>query len=106
MATSFLPDAEHRPLIFGHRGAPQQTGEQNTLGSLASALRAGANAVEGDLRFAGDGTLFLHHDHYAQAAAGSRGRPPELLSSVERAELDLPDFGRLWRCCEIGPDED
>ncbi len=91
MARSFLPDAEHKPLIFGHRGAPQQTGEQNTLASLESALRSGADAVEADVRRAHDGLLFLHHDHYAgQAGAGKT--PAEQLSSAERAELDLPDL--------------
>ncbi len=48
-------------LKIGHRGASAYETE-NTLDSFARAIELGVNAVEFDVRQAGDGTLILSHD--------------------------------------------
>lgn len=48
-------------LLLGHRGMGVGPGE-NTLGSLAEAVRLGADGVELDVRRTADGALALHHD--------------------------------------------
>lgn len=54
--------AEFRSLeIIGHRGA-RDLGPENTLQGIASAFRAGANAVEFDVNFTSDERLVLLHD--------------------------------------------
>ncbi|MHB1446019.1 MAG: glycerophosphodiester phosphodiesterase [Acidimicrobiales bacterium] len=49
------------PTLLGHRGMGVGPGE-NTLASLADAIRAGADGVECDVRRTADGALALHHD--------------------------------------------
>ena len=48
-------------LILGHRGNPLVLRE-NTLASIESALQAGADGFETDLRSLADGTVVLFHD--------------------------------------------
>lgn len=62
-ATRTAPDVRPagRPAVIGHRGAPYAHRE-NTLASLRSALEAGADAVEIDVRLTRDGTPVLLHD--------------------------------------------
>jgi glycerophosphoryl diester phosphodiesterase len=57
-----MDNAQHRPpLAVAHRGDPYRYRE-NTLPSLRSALRAGADAVEIDVRTTLDGVPVLLHD--------------------------------------------
>ncbi len=50
-----------RPKIIAHRGVAGQYPE-NTLPAFAAAIDAGADGVEFDVRFTGDGQLIVHHD--------------------------------------------
>lgn len=50
-----------RPTIVGHRGAPALAPE-NTIAGIDAAVRAGADAVELDVRRGRDGSLVLAHD--------------------------------------------
>ena len=50
-----------RPLIFGHRGAPEFAVE-NTLPSFRLALEYGADGIELDVRTTADNVLIVHHD--------------------------------------------
>ncbi len=56
-------DGRGRPgfLVIGHHGSPNDSAE-NTIPSLAAAMRAGANAVEPDLCVTQDDVLVLWHD--------------------------------------------
>lgn len=58
-------------LIIGHRGAPNQACE-NTLESLAKAVRLGANALEFDVSMTQDGHLVLWHDAVPSIENGLR----------------------------------
>lgn len=103
-----------RPAVIGHRGDPYAHRE-NTLASLRSALEAGADAVEIDVRLTGDGTpVLLHdatlkrlwgHDHplaaltFAEVTEVTAGGVPTLRDALAltagypaaRALVDLPD---------------
>jgi glycerophosphoryl diester phosphodiesterase len=61
MAATFLPAAQ-RPLLVAHRGLAVDGAADNTLAAYEHALRAGADAVECDLRLGNDGALILFHD--------------------------------------------
>ncbi|MHB1629538.1 MAG: glycerophosphodiester phosphodiesterase [Bacilli bacterium] len=50
-----------RPKIIAHRGVTGRYPE-NTLPAFAAAIEAGADGVEFDVRFTGDGQLVVHHD--------------------------------------------
>lgn len=50
-----------RPALLGHRGMGSGPGE-NTLESLAEAVRRGTDGIETDVRRTADGALVLHHD--------------------------------------------
>jgi glycerophosphoryl diester phosphodiesterase len=56
-----MPNPFPRLLILGHRGAPEEAPE-NTLESLALAVRQGADGVELDVRPSADGTPVVIHD--------------------------------------------
>ncbi|MFD9127119.1 glycerophosphodiester phosphodiesterase [Kitasatospora sp. NPDC059571] len=75
-----------RPLAVAHRGDPYRHRE-NTLPSIASALAAGADAVEVDVRLTRDGVPVLLHDPTLERLWGD---PRE----VRRLTLDrLADIG-------------
>ncbi|WP_156726874.1 glycerophosphodiester phosphodiesterase [Streptomyces apocyni] len=65
----------------GHRGAPYRVRE-NTLASLRSALAAGADAVEIDVRLTRDGVPVLLHDTTLKRLWG-HDRPLDQLSAAE-----------------------
>lgn len=66
-----------RLLLLGHRGAPEEALE-NTLESLARALRDGADGVELDVRAAADGTPVVIHDATLERTYGIGGTIAEL----------------------------
>ncbi|MER7959008.1 glycerophosphodiester phosphodiesterase [Streptomyces sp. NPDC096030] len=68
--------------VVGHRGDPYRVRE-NTLASIVSAIEAGADAVEVDVRLTADGVPVLLHDDTLKRLWG-HDRP---LSSVSLAEL-------------------
>jgi glycerophosphoryl diester phosphodiesterase len=80
-----------RPFIIAHRGAPEYIRE-NTLASIALALRLGAGMVEIDVRRTKDGVLVVHHE---DRIAGM-SRPIEALTwpavrpKIQEAGLPTP----------------
>ncbi|WP_067967829.1 glycerophosphodiester phosphodiesterase [Nocardiopsis trehalosi] len=67
--------------VIGHRGAGRGTvggHRENTAGSYAAAVRAGADWIEVDVRRTADGVLVVHHD-----AALADGRPVVDLPAAE-----------------------
>ncbi|MFP3992542.1 glycerophosphodiester phosphodiesterase [Streptomyces sp. E11-3] len=71
----------HSVTAVGHRGDPYRVRE-NTLDSLRSALAAGADAVEVDVRLTRDGVPVLLHDATLKRLWG-HDRPLDQLSAVE-----------------------
>jgi glycerophosphoryl diester phosphodiesterase len=71
--------------VIGHRGDPYVRRE-NTLVSLRSALEAGADAVEIDVRITSDGTPVLLHDATLERLWG-HDRPLPALTYAEVREL-------------------
>lgn len=75
-----------KPLIVAHRGDVAHVPE-NTLAAFASAIQAGADAIELDVQSSIDGEVFVFHDLYlgrtvaGQAAFGS-------LTAAQIRELD------------------
>ncbi len=51
----------HKPLIIGHRGAPN-TAPENTFESFDNAFALGADGIELDVRFGDGGSLVIKHD--------------------------------------------
>jgi len=82
-----LPAAGVRPVVqlVAHRGFAAEAPE-NTLAAVAHAAAAGANAVEVDVRAAGDGTPVLHHDATLDRCTDAAGRvddhDPDALAAV------------------------
>jgi len=71
-----------RPLIIGHRGAPEFAVE-NTESSFKAALAAGVDVIETDLRLSADGYLLVAHD----ADLSRLGGPPKPIAQCKKAEL-------------------
>ncbi len=67
-----MPNPFPRLLILGHRGVPEEATE-NTLESLALAVRQGADGVELDVRPASDGTPVVIHDATLERTFAIRG---------------------------------
>lgn len=72
-------------LRIGHRGAPHHAPE-NSLAGFLKALELGADAVELDVRAAGDGTVMLMHDPTVDRTTDGRGKiarlPPAALQEL------------------------
>ncbi|WP_419998286.1 glycerophosphodiester phosphodiesterase [Streptomyces boninensis] len=113
-AAPVAPQAPGRPLAVAHRGDPYRVRE-NTLASLRSAVAAGADAVEYDVRLTRDGVPVLLHDatlkrlwgydmplaalDYAEVQRRTGGGVPTLRSALKvmaegdpsvRSFIDLP----------------
>ena len=73
-------------LVIGHRGNPIAFAE-NTLESYQSALDAGADALEMDVRLSRDGVAMLVHDETLDRTTNATGRVDALTSE----ELDALD---------------
>ncbi|MFF9911347.1 glycerophosphodiester phosphodiesterase [Streptomyces sp. NPDC013457] len=71
--------------VVGHRGDPYRVRE-NTLASIVSAIEAGADAVEVDVRLTADGVPVLLHDDTLKRLWG-HDRPLSAVSLAELAEL-------------------
>ncbi|MFF1870477.1 glycerophosphodiester phosphodiesterase [Streptomyces sp. CB03911] len=84
------PGARPRVLAVAHRGDPYRYRE-NTLDSVASALAAGADAVEVDVRLTRDGVPVLLHDPTLERLWGD----PRPLGSVTLDQLDAVGAGEL-----------
>jgi len=71
-----------RPLIIGHRGAPEFAVE-NTESSFRAALAVGVDVIETDLRLSADGHLLLAHD----ADFSRLGGPQKPIAQCRKSEL-------------------
>lgn len=70
-----------RPVVVGHRGMGKAAPDghiENTVPSIARALRIGAHMVEFDVRLAGCGTVVLHHDEHMDLGGGRMARVRDL----------------------------
>lgn len=80
-----------RPQVVAHRGASHDIAE-HTLGAYLSALDAGADAFECDVRLTADGHLVCVHDRDLRRIAATKG----IVSTMELADLDSLDFAS-WK---------
>jgi glycerophosphoryl diester phosphodiesterase len=74
-----------RPRVWAHRGDSAHEVE-NTMAAFERARSAGADGIELDVRFDGDGTVIVFHDSELQRLCGRPGRIEEL-SAAERSAL-------------------
>jgi len=58
-----------QPIVIAHRTCPRD-GAENSLGGVATAAQAGADAVEVDVRRTADGTPVLLHDRWMLRTTG------------------------------------
>jgi glycerophosphoryl diester phosphodiesterase len=80
------------PRLIAHRGASGHAPE-NTLSAFDLALELGADALELDVRVAGDGRLITLHDATLERTTGDPRRHDELVGAVDHpaAPADLED---------------
>lgn len=76
------------PLVVGHRGAAAEAPE-NTVEAFDLALELGADALELDVRRAGDGALAVIHDATLERTTGGEG-PVAERGAGELARLGVP----------------
>ncbi|HEY0484183.1 MAG TPA: glycerophosphodiester phosphodiesterase [Kofleriaceae bacterium] len=74
-----------RPRVWAHRGDSAHAPE-NTMLAFDKARAAGADGIELDVRFDGDGNVVVFHDSPLERLTGLPGRI-EQLSAAERARL-------------------
>ena len=86
-----------RPLIVAHRGDVAHIPE-NTLEAFASAIQAGADAIELDVQESLDGEVFVFHDLYLGRTISGQAAFGALLAAQIR-ELDA---GILFDPCYTG----
>ncbi len=79
---------DHHPLVFAHRGASAELPE-HTLEAYRSALEAGADGVECDVRLTRDGHLVCFHDRRLDRTSSGTG--PFASHTLE--QLRELDFG-------------
>lgn len=80
-----------KPLIIGHRGA-SAIAPENTLGAFVSAIAAGADGIEFDVRLAADGVPVVIHDDSLKRTAGQ----PLPVNSLSSAELQRVNVGNWF----------
>lgn len=78
------------PLVFAHRGLAGPDRLPNTLPAYEAALRAGADAVECDIRLANDRNLFAFHDR--SLIIDGIEIEASALDATARARLQMPDL--------------
>lgn len=80
-------------LIIGHRGIAHPLTPENSLSAVESALLAGADGVEVDVRLTADGVPVCHHDESLWRTAGDRravsSLPYSELASIGRHRVPL-----------------
>jgi len=80
-----------RPQVVAHRGASAETAE-HTLRAYITALDAGAEALECDVRLTADGHLVCVHDRDLRRTAARKG----LVSTSNLEDLEALDFAS-WK---------
>jgi glycerophosphoryl diester phosphodiesterase len=74
-----------RPRVWAHRGDSANAPE-NTMRAFELAVAAGADGIELDVRFDGDGNVVVFHDSELERLTGRPGTM-ETTSAAERAKL-------------------
>jgi glycerophosphoryl diester phosphodiesterase len=82
------------PLIIGHRGA-SAVAPENTITAFMSAVLAGADGIEFDVRLSADGVPVVIHDDTLYRTHGLRRRVGDL-SAAELDELGVPSLRELF----------
>ena len=82
------------PLIIGHRGA-SAVAPENTLTAFKSAIIAGADGIEFDVRLSGDGVPVIIHDDTLYRTHRLRQRVADL-SANELDDLGVPSLHALF----------
>lgn len=85
----FLPSSRC-PLVFAHRGLSSPGALPNTLPAFEAAVRAGADAIECDVRLATDGHLFIFHNR--SVLVDGREVSVGELDAAARASFCMPDL--------------
>ncbi len=88
MATFPTSWPQHRPLIFGHRGA-SHAAPQNTLAAFRAAAEMGADGVELDVHLSADGVPVVIHDGRVDAVTDGTGN----VACLTLAQLQSLDAG-------------
>lgn len=81
--------ASNKPLIVAHRGASAYAPE-NTLAAFGLAAELGADGIELDVQFSGDGRLIIIHDSDVARTTNGQGK----VSDLTVAELQSFDAGQ------------
>jgi glycerophosphoryl diester phosphodiesterase len=92
--------APARPLVVAHRGASTDKAE-HTLAAYVSALDAGADGLECDVRLTRDGHLICVHDRTVDRTSNGRG----VVSELELRTLQELDFASRHRELPDSADE-
>jgi glycerophosphoryl diester phosphodiesterase len=79
-----------RPMVVAHRGA-SSTAAEHTLGAYTSAIEAGAEGLECDVRLTRDGHLVCVHDRTVDRTSDGRG----VVSEFDLQRLKALDF-KSW----------
>lgn len=91
--------------VIGHRGTPlQPTRPENTLAAVRTALEAGVDGVEVDVRATADGALVLSHDGDLGRVLGAGAGTGPVIARTPLAELrrvDLPGGTRVPTLPEV-----
>ena len=82
------------PLIIGHRGA-SAVAPENTITAFRSAIHAGADGIEFDVRLSADGIPVVIHDDTLSRTHGLRRRVADL-TGHELDELGVPSLRDLF----------
>ncbi len=87
-------DPRSRPLVMGHRGAPDDAPE-NTLASFTLASMQGAEVLETDLRFTRDNVILLIHDATVERTTDGTGAVSGMtLAEVKKLHTKPPKPGQ------------
>jgi glycerophosphoryl diester phosphodiesterase len=86
-----MPPSAPVPRVIAHRGASAETAE-HTLRAYVTALDAGAEGLECDVRLTADGHLVCVHDRNLRRTAAKRG----LVSTSNLEDLEALDFAS-WK---------
>jgi glycerophosphoryl diester phosphodiesterase len=81
-----------KPLVIAHASSTH-FGPGNTIVAMRSALRAGADALDADVRVTADGVLVAAHDDALKATTGENGS----VAKLTYAELRKLDVARTWK---------
>lgn len=82
------------PLIIGHRGA-SAVAPENSMAAFRSAILAGADGIEFDVRLSGDGVPVVIHDDTLQRTHGLRKRIVDL-TAEELRSVGVPSLRDLF----------